>query len=297
MAIVSSNGLTGPDGVQPTSASFADSGDVPAFLDNTGMLYSDDVQIRGRNSTLLRTNLTRQTSSRFSYPVGSGPWTVRFYAQSPPMSGDFDINERRMLLEWGSQGLMWRESAARNVVQRLQDVTLINQNVPGDETGNAVSFDQLVRFEIMYDGSGTLTSRIYPGNSITSFRQNEWSHTPGTTITFSGMRWYNYSVLQEGSTDANSDGQVTPLQQGLVDLGYTVAGGVDGFYGSGTADAISEFQSDNGLTADGIAGAETRTALELALRLQADPNDYPDPMWIGNLAITDTAKKSGPLYL
>jgi hypothetical protein len=297
MAIVSSNGLTGPDGVQPTSASFADSGDVPAFLDNTGMLYSDDVQIRGRNSTLLRTNLTRQTSSRFSYPVGSGPWTVRFYAQSTPMSVDFDINERRMLLEWGSQGLMWRESAARNVVQRLQDVTLINQNVPGDETGNAVSFDQLVRFEVMYDGSGTLTSRIYPGNSTTSFRQNVWSHTPGTTITFSGMRWYNYSVLQDGSTDASSDGQVTPLQQGLVDLGYTVAGGVDGVYGSGTADAVSEFQTDNGLTANGIAGAETRTALELALRLQADPNDYPPPMWIGNLAITDTAEWIGPLDL
>ena len=297
MAIVSSNGLTGQDGVQPTSATFADSGDVPASLDNTGMLYSDDVQIRGRNSILLRTNLTRQTSSRFSYPVGSGPWTVRFYAQSPPMSTDFDINERRMLLEWGSQGLMWRESAARNVVQRLQDVTLINQNNSGEETGNAVSFDQLVRFEVMYDGSGTLTSRIYPGNSTTSFRQNVWSHTPGTTLTFSGMRWYNYSVLQDGSTDANSDGQVTPLQQGLVDLGYTVAGGVDGFYGSGTADAVSEFQSDNGLTANGIAGAETRTALELALRLQSDPNDYPDPMWIGNLTITDTAEWIGPLDL
>lgn len=297
MAIVASNGLTGPDGVQPTLSSLGDTGDAPSFLDNTGMLYSDDVQIRGRNSTLLRTNLTRQTSSRFSFPVGSGPWTVRFYAQSPPLSPTVDTNERRLLLEWGSQGLMWRESAARNVVQRLQDVTLVDQNINGTETGNAVPMDQLVRFEVMYDGSGTLTSRIFPGDSTTSFRQNVWSHTPGTTLTISGMRWYNYSVLQQGSTDANSDGQVTPLQQALVDLGYTVAGGVDGAYGQGTADAVSEFQTDNGLAVDGAAGAETRTAIELALALQSDPNDYPDPVWVGNLAITDTADWIGPLDL
>lgn len=296
MAIVASNGLTGPDGVQPTAGSLADTGTAPSFLDNDGMLYNEDVQLRGRNSTALRTGPTRSTSSRFSWDLPSGPWTIRFYTYLAHFSAEHDINERRMFLEWGTHGLMIRESAARNIVQRLQAVSLVNQNVPGEESGNAVALNQTVRFEVMYDGAGTMTSRVYPGNSTTGFRQNQWSHDPtGSTLTISGMRWYNYSILQQGSTDANTDGQVTTLQQGLVDLGYTVAGGVDGDYGPGTADAVSQFQTDNGLTSNGVAGAETRTALSLLVDLNNDPNDYPETISVGNMTITDTAEWIGPL--
>lgn len=50
--------------------------------------------------------------------------------------------------------------------------------------------------------------------------------------------------------------EVTRLQQRLGELGY-YAGDVDGQYGPGTAEAVTLFQAQHGLTADGIAGEAT----------------------------------------
>lgn len=55
---------------------------------------------------------------------------------------------------------------------------------------------------------------------------------------------------------------VKDLQEQLIALGYDVGSkGADGVYGSRTAAAVEEFQSKNGLTADGIAGKQTMAAL------------------------------------
>ncbi|MBN1777309.1 MAG: peptidoglycan-binding protein [Clostridiales bacterium] len=64
------------------------------------------------------------------------------------------------------------------------------------------------------------------------------------------------SVLQSGSTGY----AVKQLQQQLKDLGY-YTGSVDGSYGSGTTQAVKDFQTANSLTADGIAGQKTQDAL------------------------------------
>jgi len=57
---------------------------------------------------------------------------------------------------------------------------------------------------------------------------------------------------------------VRALQQRLKDYGY-YTGSVDGIYGQGTYDAVRRFQLNNGLTADGIAGDATISALGLTL--------------------------------
>lgn len=57
---------------------------------------------------------------------------------------------------------------------------------------------------------------------------------------------------------------VTELQEALVALGYAVD--TDGIYGPGTAGAVSRFQQEHGLAADGIAGQATQAAVEGALR-------------------------------
>lgn len=63
-------------------------------------------------------------------------------------------------------------------------------------------------------------------------------------------------VMRTGST-----GQaVTDLQSRLFVLGY-YTGVIDGQYGPGTRDAVTAFQKQNGLAADGIAGTETKTLL------------------------------------
>ena len=64
------------------------------------------------------------------------------------------------------------------------------------------------------------------------------------------------SVLKNGSAGE----EVTRLQQRLKDLGY-YDGLVDGQFGNGTRTAVTLFQQQNGLAADGLAGSATLTLL------------------------------------
>lgn len=54
--------------------------------------------------------------------------------------------------------------------------------------------------------------------------------------------------------------EVTQIQQRLAELGY-YQGNIDGIYGYQTMNAVKDFQSDNSLSADGIAGTQTLSAL------------------------------------
>jgi hypothetical protein len=69
------------------------------------------------------------------------------------------------------------------------------------------------------------------------------------------------SNLKPGDTGA----QVKVLQRALAHLGFS-AGKIDGQYGTATEAAVTQFQTTKGLTADGIVGPETLTALKSALR-------------------------------
>lgn len=65
-----------------------------------------------------------------------------------------------------------------------------------------------------------------------------------------------YVTLRKGSSGAD----VKALQQALIDLGY-LTDEADGVYGSNTQNAVVQFQAVNGLSADGLAGAQTQTLL------------------------------------
>ena len=78
------------------------------------------------------------------------------------------------------------------------------------------------------------------------------------------------STLYNGCTgDA-----VLAMQQKLIDLGY-LDGTADGKFGDLTEKAVRKFQSENGLTADGLAGKKTMAALKSAQR-GADDDHAPD---------------------
>jgi Putative peptidoglycan binding domain len=64
--------------------------------------------------------------------------------------------------------------------------------------------------------------------------------------------------------EENDAAVVTELQQALTSAGYD-PGAADGVYGQGTEAAVVAFQEDNGLTADGVVGPDTATALNNAL--------------------------------
>jgi peptidoglycan hydrolase-like protein with peptidoglycan-binding domain len=69
--------------------------------------------------------------------------------------------------------------------------------------------------------------------------------------------------LKPGDTGA----EVETLQRALVAIG---AGSltVDGTYGPATQQVVTAFQTANGLTADGIVGAQTAAAINAALAAQ-----------------------------
>lgn len=66
-------------------------------------------------------------------------------------------------------------------------------------------------------------------------------------------------ISKKGSTGE----EVKKIQQKLKNWGY-YTGEVDGVYGSKTQEAVKYFQSKNGLTADGIAGAQTLQAMGIS---------------------------------
>ncbi|MFI6058099.1 peptidoglycan-binding protein [Streptomyces sp. NPDC051286] len=71
-----------------------------------------------------------------------------------------------------------------------------------------------------------------------------------------GLSFTTYATQQSGSTGA----QVKAVQQLLGEQGY-VMGAVDGSFGPATRDAVIAYQAAHGLTADGIVGDRTWTAL------------------------------------
>ena len=93
--------------------------------------------------------------------------------------------------------------------------------------------------------------------------------------------------LKRGSTGE----AVRRLQEKLNALGYD-AGIVDGVFGSRTETAVRQFQSDNDLVVDGIAGHATQEALYSGGSIPAgtpepDPRDMPEPQEPGDPDILD----------
>ena len=83
--------------------------------------------------------------------------------------------------------------------------------------------------------------------------------TTTTTETGPGQEIPEGETLTEG----DSGRSVRQLQRALQSLGYAVT--PDGDYGPATSEAVAAFQEDSELEADGVAGAETITAINEAL--------------------------------
>ena len=85
-------------------------------------------------------------------------------------------------------------------------------------------------------------------------------------------------LLKKGMYNNDS---VYQLQKDLVRLGYKIS--VDGDFGSGTEKAVKQFQRDNNLSVDGIAGKDTLGKIE---ELQAETShtefvgDDSDQPWL-----------------
>lgn len=127
---------------------------------------------------------------------------------------------------------------------------------------------------------------IYIPSTISAYQtlQIEKNATPTPTADTSSMMLVTIdpnntptptaSVLKRGMEST----AVSELQQALLDLGY-YSGTVDGQYGDGTVEAVTLFQSQHGLDADGIAGEATLALLysTSAETFVATPTPSPTP--------------------
>lgn len=90
-----------------------------------------------------------------------------------------------------------------------------------------------------------------------------------------GSALADYRELAEGSRDTSTDWAVYSLQLKLIELDY-LDGIADGIYGSGTAAAVSAFQTDHGFAATGVADVEMQELL-FSLHAEEDPEATPSP--------------------
>lgn len=97
------------------------------------------------------------------------------------------------------------------------------------------------------------------------------------TDTTSASTCYSLSYnMRKGSRDSNTNGEVTKLQEALVQLGYLNADPT-GYFGRATYNAVKNFQSAKGLLSSGFFGTYTRKALYNATCHGNDPDPRPTP--------------------
>lgn len=132
------------------------------------------------------------------------------------------------------------------------------QQVQGLDADGKAGEKTLMRIESFFNANGTVRSDYTPP-AATYAPLPTATPAPtnaGTTGSITGASTIPTRTLRPG--DNGED--VRNVQVRLQALGY-YAGSLDGRYGSGTEDAVKQFQLRNGLKADGKAGAATNAAL------------------------------------
>jgi len=114
--------------------------------------------------------------------------------------------------------------------------------------------------------AGTSTGQTKPSSTTTSTSTapkttTSTSGTTSSTSTTSAPKPTGINVITSTLNVGSQGDQVKALQQYLAGLNFTNADGtplkVDGIYGSNTKNAVMQFQSQNGLVADGVFGPKS----------------------------------------
>ena len=164
---------------------------------------------------------------------------------------------RYATLRYGSSG-----EQVRVMQQALTNLGFDTNGVDGKfgrGTENAVKSFQRSKGLVADGLAGHITLTALYGSTgetpqATATPETSATATPAPSNGNSGSG--SYATLRYGS----SGSAVASMQQALISLGYT-PGAADGKFGRGTQSAVKQFQKNNKLTADGLAGSKTLTLL------------------------------------
>ena len=188
---------------------------------------------------LYRLSDTKATAESTALPqTGYGASTLREGSRSDAVR---ILQENLALLDYyegnvtGSYGRLTKEAVRR--FQRDNDLSA--DGVAGPRT-----FERLNA--LLTDGSGKETPVVTPPDSQGS--DGTGTKTPLESVPTLNTEW----TLRRSSRS----GYVTRLQKALIALGY-YTGSADGYFGSGTEDAVRAYQQARELQVDGVAGRAT----------------------------------------
>ena len=188
---------------------------------------------------LYRLSDTKAPAESTALPqAGYGASTLREGSRSDAVR---ILQENLALLDYyegnvtGSYGRLTKEAVRR--FQRDNDLSA--DGVAGPRT-----FERLNA--LLTDGSGKETPIVTLPDSQGS--DGTGTKTPMQSVPTLNTEW----TLRRSSRS----GYVTRLQKALIALGY-YTGSADGYFGSGTEDAVRAYQQARGLQVDGVAGRAT----------------------------------------
>ena len=171
-------------------------------------------------------------------------------------------------LQMGSKG-----SAVTNLQEKLIRMGYNCGGYGPDGDFGTGTYNSVVQFQKNYgltkDGVvGTQTSQAIANalktgnNGVPNYLMNK-INTSNTVTTTPSAGTNTTGTLQSGS----KGNAVLELQKKLINMGYDCGGyGADGDFGTGTYKSVIQFQSDYGLTKDGIVGQQTNQAIANALK-------------------------------
>ena len=116
---------------------------------------------------------------------------------------------------------------------------------------------------------GSITMHCIEGNNPSSVARVTYSNNDKKILGFGTV----HDVADWTMRLGNSGKKVTELQEKLIYLGWLAEGENDGHYGATTQDAITRFQTANGLKVLGIANIDTQTLITH----QYEEKKYTDP--------------------
>lgn len=130
------------------------------------------------------------------------------------------------------------------------------------DTGNNITLLQQRLFDLEYYDYDTITGYFGPitEESVKKFQNSAGLPQSGIADIDTLLALFSDSALPYTMSQGDSGSSIQKLQTRLCDLGYFTADAT-GYFGTITAFALQEFQKKNGLSVDGRAGVETRSAL------------------------------------
>ncbi|MFC9085367.1 peptidoglycan-binding domain-containing protein [Nocardiopsis dassonvillei] len=279
------NRLTGTPGDPVSTASLAASAQTGTvtIAAPARAVYDDAQAVLGYAAIRVGSGYHRQDTPQLQATLPAAPWSARWYVWHPSIPAG--TGERRWIARVDGVGLASYENASAEIGARLQPADLALAELVPTFSGVPPGPARWLRVELVCDGT-TTTGRLYEGHDTASPRQMVWSARAfAGPLALSGFRFRRRTTLYPVGMGwpANPTGQTAELQNELIDLGYDLSPwGADDDYGSVTTAAVNDVQQTYGLVpVDGIAGPETRAAIDLAL------GRVPDPMWVSHLAVAD----------